>query len=173
MKAQPDIVSIPVLSDEAWITARQKEIPQPILPGNGRNFQRTARLSAKILLLEQGAGTDLSLAFAKLPLVKTKRRKSSRKQEAPGTGKGRLEDGYTIEIVNGTKKKIRVLLKDRIPLSAQEKISVETISIEPEAAEQNKENILTWKLALEPGEKKNVKVMYRLGYPADETIRMR
>lgn len=172
MKAQPDIVSIPVLSDEAWITAEAKEIPQPILPGTAE-LSTDGRLSAKILLLEQGAGTDLSLAFGKLPLVKTKREKIVSKTGSTWTGKGRLEDGYTIEIVNGTKKKISVLLKDRIPLSAQEKISVETISIEPEAAEQNKENILTWKLALEPGEKKNVKVMYRLGYPADETIRMR
>jgi len=172
MKGQSAIVSIPLLSDEAWITAEAKEIAQPILPGTAE-LSTDGQLSAKVLLSEQGAGTDLSLAFGKLPLVKAKREKIVSKTGSSWTGKGRLEDGYTIEIVNGTKKKITVLLKDRIPLSAQEKITVETISIEPKAAEQNKENILTWKFALEAGEKKNVKVMYKLGYPADETIRMR
>lgn len=172
MKAESAIVSIPLFSDEAWITAEAKEIPQPILPGTAE-LSTDGQLSAKVHLSEQGAGTDLSLAFGKLPLVKAKREKIVSKTGSSWTGKGRLEDGYTIEIVNGTKKKITVLLKDRIPLSAQEKISVETISIEPEVEEQDKENILTWKFALEPGEKKNVKVLYRLGYPADETIRMR
>ncbi|MDD4613542.1 MAG: hypothetical protein PHP80_11095, partial [Synergistaceae bacterium] len=33
MKAESAIVSIPLFSDEAWITAEAKEIPQPILPG--------------------------------------------------------------------------------------------------------------------------------------------
>ena len=88
--------------------------------------------------------------------MKAKREKFISKTGSTWTGKGRLEDGYTIEIVNGTKKKITVLLKDRIPLSAQEKISVETISIEPEVEAQDREDLLTWKFALERGEKKDV-----------------
>ncbi len=49
MKAEPAIVSIPLFSDEAWITAEAKEIPQPILPGTAELYRR-ATLRAKVHL---------------------------------------------------------------------------------------------------------------------------
>jgi len=105
-----------------------------------------------------------------MPLVKAVREQMVSREGSTWTGKGRLEDGYSIEITNGLAKEITVILKDRIPVSAQEKISVETLKIEPKPAEQDKENILSWKLSLAPGEKKKVEVLFRIGYPADETV---
>jgi uncharacterized protein (TIGR02231 family) len=169
LKSEVSIVSVPVLSEEAWITAEAKKIATPLLPGTAE-LSVDGKLSAKATLPEQGTGTDIRLAFGKMPLVKAVREKMVSREGSTWTGKGRLEDGYSIEITNGLEKKITVILKDRIPVSAQEKISVETMKIEPRPDEQDKENILSWKLSLAPGEKKKVEVLLRIGYPADETI---
>ncbi|MBL3538456.1 DUF4139 domain-containing protein [Aminivibrio sp.] len=169
LKSDVSIVSVPVLSEEAWITAETKKLPTPLLPGPAE-LSVDGRLSAKTRLAEQGAGTDLLLAFGKMPLVKAVREKMVSKEGSTWTGKGRLEDGYFIEITNGLEKKISVVLKDRIPVSAREKISVETIKIEPKPDEQDKESILSWKLSLAPGEKKRVEVLFRISFPAEETV---
>ena len=169
MKSEVTIESVPVLSEEAWITAEAKKIAVPLLPGSAE-LSVDGKLSAKTSLPEQGTGTDIRLAFGKMPLVKAVREQMVSKEGSTWTGKGRLEDGYSIEITNGFEKKITVVLKDRIPLSAQEKITVETMRIEPRPDEQDKENILTWKIPLAPGEKKKVEVLFRIGYPADETV---
>ena len=73
-------------------------------------------------------------------------------------------------MTNGTPSKVTLQLKDRIPLSAQEKITVETVTVDPKPAEQTNQNILTWKIDLNPGAKKTVRVVYRLGYPSDKEI---
>lgn len=169
LKGEVTIESVPVLSEEAWITAEAKKISVPLLPGPAE-LSVDGKLSAKTTLPEQGAGTDIRLAFGKMPLVKAVREQMVSREGSTWTGKGRLEDGYSIEITNGLAKEITVILKDRIPVSAQEKISVETLKIEPKPAEQDKENILSWKLSLAPGEKKKVEVLFRIGYPADETV---
>jgi hypothetical protein len=118
---------------------------------------------------EQGTGTDIRLAFGKMPLVKAVREQMVSKEGSTWTGKGRLEDG-TPSRSQTARKENNVVLKDRIPLSAQEKITVETMRIEPRPDEQDKENILTWKIPLAPGEKKKGEVLFRIGYPADETV---
>jgi len=169
LKSEVSIVSVPVLSEEAWITAEVKKLSVPLLPGPVE-LSVDGKLSAKTRLPEQGSGTDIQLAFGKMPLVKAVREKMVSREGSTWTGKGRLEDGYSIEITNGLEKKITVILKDRIPVSAQEKISVETMKIEPRPDEQDKENILSWKITLAPGEKKKTEVLFRLGYPADETV---
>jgi len=155
LKSEVSIVSVPVLSEEAWITAEVKKLSVPLLPGPAE-LSVDGKLSAKTRLPEQGSGTDIQLAFGKMPLVKAVREKMVSREGSTWTGKGRLEDGYSIEIT--------------IPVSAQEKISVETMKIEPRPDEQDKENILSWKITLAPGEKKKTEVLFRLGYPADETV---
>ena len=169
LKGETSIVSVPSLSEQAWITAECKAIPFPILPGTVE-LSVDGRISGKTSVKEHGAGTDLTVAFGKMPLVRAIRRQSISREGTSWTGKGRIEDGYSIEITNGTPSKLSVVIRDRIPVSAQEKISVETMRIEPKAAEQSERNILTWKLDLAPGETKSAEVIYSLRFPSDERV---
>lgn len=170
LKSEVSVVAVPILSGEAWITSETKKIPVTILPGPAE-LSVDGALSAKTSLGEQGAGGDLFLAFGKIPLIKAVREKIVPKEgSAWWSGKGRKEDGYTIEVTNGLAKEVTVLLKDRIPVSAQEKITVETEKTEPRPTERDEKEILTWKLTLAPGEKKKVEVVYRMQYPSDETV---
>ena len=169
MEGETAIVAVPLLSKEAWITAEVKELPLSLLPAPADLFV-DGNASGKTDLKEQGEGTAFTAAFGKMPLVTAVREKIVKKEGSSWTGKGRLEEGYTIELANGTASKITLQLKDRIPLSAQEKITVETVTVDPKPAEQTDQNILTWKIDLNPGEKKTVRVVYRLGYPSDKEI---
>lgn len=170
LKSDVSIIAAPVLSKEAWIMAESKNIPVTILPGTAE-LSVDGTLSAKTSLAERGEGGDLLLTFGKIPLIKSVKEKIVPKEGSTWwSGKGRVEDGYTIEVTNGLGKAATVLLKDRVPVSAQEKITVEIEKTEPSPTEQDEKGILTWKLALSPGETKRVEVIYKMQYPSDETV---
>ncbi len=169
MQSEVAIVAVPLLSKQAWVTAEVKELPISLLPAPADLFV-DGNASGKTVLKEQGEGTAFTAAFGKMPLVTAVREKIVKKEGSSWIGKGRLEEGYTIDVTNGTPSKVTLQLKDRIPLSAQEKITVETVTVDPKPAEQTNQNILTWKIDLNPGAKKTVRVVYRLGYPSDKEI---
>jgi len=61
------------------------------------------------------------------------------------------------------------LLKDQYPLSTNKDIEVELI--ESSAAANNSElGVLTWKLQLNPGEMRKVRVSYSVKYPRDKYV---
>ena len=169
MQGETAIVAVPLLSKQAWITAEVKELPVSLLPAPADLFV-DGNAAGKTSLKEQGEGTAFIAAFGKMPLVTAVREKIVKKEGSSWTGKGRLEEGYTIELTNGTASAITVDLKDRTPLSAQEKISVETVTADPKPAGQTDRNILTWKIDLKAGEKKTVRMIYRISYPSDKEI---
>jgi uncharacterized protein (TIGR02231 family) len=173
LEGEVSIQAVPLLSGEAWITSEIKSIPVTILPGKVE-LSVDGTLSAKTDLDERGEGSDLFLAFGKIPLIKSVREKVIPKEGSTWfTGKGRIEEGYTLEVSNELAKTVQVTLKDRIPISAQEKITVETVKIKPEPSERDEKEILTWKLELEPGEKKKVEVLYIIQYPSDMDLYLR
>lgn len=169
MKGETAIVAVPLLSKQAWITAEVKELPVSLLPAPADLFV-DGNAAGKTTLKEQGEGTAFTAAFGKMPLVTAVREKIVKKEGSSWTGKGRLEEGYTIELTNGTASAITVDLKDRTPLSAQEKITVETVTVEPKPNEQTDRNILTWKIDLKAAEKKTVRMIYKVSYPSDKEI---
>ena len=169
MEGETAIVAVPLLSKQAWITAEVKELPISLLKAPADLFV-DGNAAGKTTLKEQGEGTAFTAAFGKMPLVTAVREKIVKKEGSSWTGKGRIEEGYTVEMSNGTASKITLQLKDRIPLSAQEKIIVETVTADPKPTEQTDQNILTWKIDLKAGEKKTVRVLYKVSYPSDKEI---
>ena len=105
-------------------------------------------------------GQRANLAFEN-PLVKSVKEKIVPKSGAAAVWRQEEEDSYTIEVTNGLDKEISVVLKDRIPVSAQEKITIETEKIEPKPATHEKNGILSWELTLAPGEMKKIEVIYK------------
>lgn len=171
LKGKTQILSIPLLSDDAWITATVAALPEPLLPGTVL-LSVDGSASGTTRIQEYGAGMELEMAFGKMPLVVATKKPVVPKEGSSWMGKGRTQDGYVIELTNGTNGKQTVTLKDRLPLPAQEKIAVEVTTLEPKPKEQDKENILTWEFEMAPGEKKTVEVLYRVTYPGDKTLIM-
>ncbi len=172
LKSETSIVSVPALSEQGWLVAESKGLPLPILPGSVE-LSVDGHPSGKTTLPEHGSGSDLLVAFGRTPRVHASREKIVSKEGSTWTGRGRLEDGYTIEVSNSMPHTVTVALRDRIPVSSRENISVETLRIDPKPEEHTEQNLLTWKLSLAPGEKRTVQVLFRLGYPSDETLLFR
>lgn len=172
MKADLQILLIPELSGVAWITAKVEELSQVLLPG-GVALSVDGTPSRNTSIREHGAGTPFELAFGMMPLVRGEKKPFVSKGGSSWMGKGHLEDGYTLDVVNGSDKKLTVTLMDRLPVSAQEKIVVETVKLEPKPTDTDKENLMTWKFDMEPGEKKTVEVLYKLTYPGGKELEFR
>ncbi len=76
---------------------------------------------------------------------------------------------YELTVKNGKSEKIELLLKDQIPSSTDNAVSVELI--QSDQATLNPDNgVLTWRLDLKPGEIKKVRFSYSVKYPKERII---
>ncbi|MDR2137354.1 MAG: DUF4139 domain-containing protein [Synergistaceae bacterium] len=164
------LVSVPEQNSETWIVASMDSYSpsaMPLLPGpadlavDGASSGKTD-IPAFGLQGQIPFGMASRLTSRKEPLVS--------KTGTSWTGKGVLEDGYTLVIANGMDTAREVLVRDRIPLSVNEKIQLEVKKIEPAPVERDPENRLTWKLLVQPGETKRIVVEFTLRYPGDEAL---
>ncbi len=164
-----EIVALPYLSDETWVISKVPDLSSPIIPGRVKLFL-DSESSGITTIGEFARGEEFFMAFGRSPMIKAKRERIVPKKGANWIGKGTLEEGYTITVVNGMKTDTEVTVIDRFPLSIQEKIEVVLTEIKPEATERSDENLLTWTVSLAPGETKEIRVLYRIKYPSDKEI---
>ena len=164
-----EIVALPYLSDETWVISKVPDLSSPIIPGRVKLFL-DGESSGITTIGEFARGEEFIMAFGLSPMIKAKRERIVPQKGANWIGKGTLEEGYIITVVNGMKTDTEVTVIDRVPLSIQEKIEVVLTEIRPEATERSDENLLTWKVSLAPGETKEIRVLYRIKYPSDKEI---
>ncbi|WMI70874.1 mucoidy inhibitor MuiA family protein [Aminobacterium sp. MB27-C1] len=164
------IECIPVLSPQAWIVASTEKVEDPLLAGQADLFIDGVG-SGRTSVPQVARGEIIRLAFGQTPSVTAAREEIIPKEGSNWLGKGKLAQGYTINVTNGLPYETELVIKDRIPVSAQEKITVSAESLDPQPTEQDsKKGFLTWKLKLRSGEQKKLSVIYRLSFPAEEEI---
>ena len=76
---------------------------------------------------------------------------------------------YEISIRNNKKDSINLLLKDQYPISTDKDIEVELVD-NGKADVSNEDGLLTWKLALAPGESKKIQFTYTIKYPKNKIV---
>ena len=91
-------------------------------------------------------------------------------REGTTWGRGKLEKAFTLSVTNGTGTPTSVTVFDRVPVSAQDKIKIEVLAIDPKPTRQEDRGILAWEMKLAPGETRKLTLKYRLTYPADREI---
>lgn len=166
--AETGVVAIPALDREAWLTAEIKSLDRPLLSGTA-DLYLDGMPSGKTFIETSGRGETLKLAFGKVPLV-TAVIEEAVPLEGTTWGRGKLEKAFTLSVTNGMGTPTNVRLLDRVPVSAQEKIRIEVLALDPRPSRQDDRGILTWDLKLAPGETRKLTVKYRLTYPADQRI---
>lgn len=171
LKSSPVLVSIPEQNGEAWIIASMDAIPEPLLPGMAE-LAVDGAATGRSDIPEYGRGQTY-LPFGMATRITAKKERLVSKTGSSWTGKGILEDGYTLEITNGMAAERVVTVRDRIPLPADEKIIIEVKKIDPAPSEQDKDSRLTWKITIKPGETRKINVEYTLRYPGDENLEYR
>ena len=168
LPAETGVVAIPALDREAWLTAEIKSLDRPLLSG-AADLSLDGSPTGTAFIESMGRGESLKLAFGKVPLV-TAALEESVPLEGTTWGRGRLEKSFTLSVTNGMGVPMAVTLVDRVPVSAQEKIRIEVLALEPKPSKRDERGILSWDLKLAPGETKKLAVKYRLTYPADRTV---
>jgi hypothetical protein len=78
---------------------------------------------------------------------------------------------YELTVKNNKKDAVVMVLKDQYPISSSKEIEAELL--ESTGASVNKETgLLTWKLQLQPGEIRKLRISYSVKYPKDRTLRL-
>ena len=171
MRSVPVLVSIPEQNREAWIVASLDSMPEALLPGTAElavDGEKTGNSR-----VGQHDGEPLRLPFGMASRLTTKKTPFIRKTGSSWLGKGILEDGYTLEITNGMQAERTLTVRDRVPVSVNDKISLEVTKIEPIPTERDKDNRLAWEMTVKPGETRKIVVEYKLSYPGDEKLEYR
>jgi hypothetical protein len=163
----PLLISVPEQNREAWIVASLDSIPMPLLPGVAE-LAVDGTGSGKTNIQEFGLRNTLPFGMAQR--VTAKKEPLIKKASTSWLGKEILEDGYTLEITNGLETEREILVKDRLPLPVDERVQLEVAKVDPAPAERDKDNKLTWKLTLGPGETQKIVVEYTLRYPSGESL---
>lgn len=157
------------LSPRAWLLWKADGLDRTLLAGQAELFV-DGTPTGRTFIAERGAGQPLELPFGQSPLVKVLREEILPRQGSGWTGRGRLERGYRLVLSSGLARPQAVTLRDRLPVSANEKIKVESVEFSTEPTERDEEGRLSWELTLEGGASAEITVRYRLSYPGDGEI---
>ena len=167
LKCAPLIISIPEQSREAWIVASIDVIPESFLPGAAELSVDNAA-TGRTQIAESVASARIPFGMASRVIAKKK--PYIKETGSSWIGTGILNDGYTLEVTNGMETEQEVTVMDRLPLPTVDKVTLEVKKIEPKQDERDKENKLSWKIKLQPGETKKITVEYAIKYPGDATL---
>ena len=159
--------TVPYLSRNAYLMATVKDLEQyRLLPGKARLYYMD-RYTGETRINPQTAEEGLKLSFGIDPEIAVKRKTTKNFRDYKSmSNKVVVQREYTIEIKNNKKIPVDITVKDRVPVSQDEKIEVKNVHIE-NGGIKDKNGIITWKIRLNPGEKKTLKFYFEVKFPKD------
>jgi len=113
---------------------------------------------------------NLTLGKDKRIIVKKEKLKDYSSVKFPGSNKKQVFT-YELTVKNNKKEPVQILLKDQYPLSTSKDIEVELLE-SSDASNNTELGVLTWKLQMDPGAVKKVRVSYSVKYPKDKYVNL-
>lgn len=77
---------------------------------------------------------------------------------------------YKIEVENFKQYPVTISVLDHIPVSQHSDIEVRVTAMQPDSTERTEQGIVTWKLALEPGQKREINYEFWIRHPQDMEV---
>lgn len=165
-----ELTTVPKLSPHAFLTSQvENRAPYPLLPGR-LNIFTGGNFIGSSFLKKVASGEKYDVHFGADDQVIVKREETKRHKEAGIFGKNRMTYRYRIEVQNLRKEARTVVLRDQLPVAANEeiKVSLDELSVKPD--EIKDDGTLTWKVVLMPGEKREVTFGIVVEYPKDREV---
>ncbi len=157
--------AVPYLNPSAYLTATVKDLDQyRLIPGNARVYFANRFTGKTYIDPQRDKKIRLSLGVDKAIEIKRKRVNNYHDYNLTG-GKVTVSRVYEITVINHKSKAVDMTVKDRVPVSQDEKITVKNVQTDGGTADRN--GIVTWKLRLAPGEKKVLRFSYEVKFPKD------
>lgn len=167
---KPTMVTVPSLSPTLWLIAEGTISDSRTVKTLGEMYV-DGSFSGKGMIPRLVRGQTFSIPFGEIPGVQIKREDKIAQSGSTWIGKGTLRRGYVITTTNGLQKRVSIIVKDRIPVTTNDKVSVSVTTLSPSPSETDQETgIVSWSLDLEPGETKEIHVIYDLRYPSDKEL---
>ena len=164
------IVSVPQLDQSAYLVAAVKAADLPMHSCVEAAVYLGDIYQGKVWLDPQMTDEETELTLGKEEKISV-RRKELRRKTSTTLLKGLMvvEYAYEISISNNGAKAAEVIVKDQVPVSENKEIEVELL--DASGAEHSKETgLLSWKVALEPGQSKALNFSYKTSRPKDKQI---
>jgi uncharacterized protein (TIGR02231 family) len=80
---------------------------------------------------------------------------------------------FKISIRNGHDTPMRIAIEDQVPVSEIDDVKVELLPMTTAPTERdvrNRRGVLAWNFEAAPGETKEIRIAWRLRWPADKTV---
>lgn len=164
--------AVPKLSNSVFLTATTKNsLGYPLLSGSA-NVYLDGMFISTFNLPKTLPDEEINLSFGQDESIKIDRKQTKRFTEYFGIGDKnvRIHYEYLISIKNSKKRSVLLNLKDQFPVSKDEMIKV--IQVEPtkDKATISEDGIISWNISLEPSEKKELKLRYKVEYPKNYKV---
>lgn len=165
--------AIPKLSKYAYLKANFKNpFLFPLLAGKMNVFLdgRLVSASSSDKTISPDEDIKLSLGVDEGITIERKLKKKFTEYSGIISKETKVNYEYAHELVNAKDKEIIISINDHFPVSRNEKIKVDLEAPKKDEAEISADGIITWKVKLAPGEKKNLALKFRVEYPKDLTV---
>ncbi|MEI9808117.1 MAG: DUF4139 domain-containing protein [Bacteroidota bacterium] len=162
--------AIPRVDKEAYLLAEVADWQNlDLLPGDANIIMDNTYIGKSVIDPNTTADTlNLSLGKDKRLAVKRSLVKELSSLKASG-GSNKQTFTYEVIVKNNKLTDVNLLLKDQYPLSTIKEIEVK-LEDGGEAMVNEEVGVLTWKIALKPGESRKVRFTYSVKYPKDKKI---
>lgn len=161
----------PMLNAAAFLSVETKAPGNfPLLSGVVRVFAEGAFLGS-FVLPETGPGSELTLPFGVDNRIKVERVRlpQERSREGLSNRTRQVVFAYDTTIENLRDRAVDVVLHDRVPVSEDERIKVETgrETTPGSTPVADRPGVVEWRLSLAPREKRKLRLEYTVRWPTD------
>jgi uncharacterized protein (TIGR02231 family) len=172
LKAVPEYLTVPKRQAAAFLTSKVVNTSEfPLLAGAMNVFlDGTFVATSSLRTVMPGEKFELALGVDDGIAIKHKRvLKFTEDTGLTNSGK-RLTYEYLITVQNNKRTTERVVVRDQVPLSRNEKIVVKLVSPDAKEVKPTDEGTLQWTLDLKPGEKRELTVKFTVEYANDVNV---
>jgi|SoiMethySBSTD1v2_1073268.scaffolds.fasta_scaffold70544_2 uncharacterized protein (TIGR02231 family) len=176
-KIAPDLLSraTPALDETAFLEASFRQADDaPLLPGRVALYRDgiyvgrgQIALTPKDETVRLGFGADDKVKVARVVVRKIE-------GSAGIISSARTDEReYKITVRSGHERAIRMVVEDQVPTTENEDIKVEVLQVTTPPTERDvrdRRGVLAWSFDAAPGETREIKLGWRLRWPADKTV---
>jgi uncharacterized protein (TIGR02231 family) len=165
----------PALDPKAFIELRFSNEEEAALLAGDVSLHRDGAFVGTGHLLGSATGDELALGFGADDRVKVVRVPVKRKENEPAwLGATKTESReFKTTVKNGHDFPVRVIVTDQMPFSENSAIVIEQLPATTPPSEKmpgDKRGVLSWSYDLAPGESKEIRLAYKMKWPADREV---
>lgn len=170
LKADFEYYCVPKIDKEAFLIARLSDWEDlNLMPGDMNLFFEGTYVGKSYLNTGNTKDTlDLSLGRDKSIVVTRNIIKDFTEERTIGNSI-RENQAWDITVRNNKKQAVELRIEDQLPISMNKDISVESVELSEGSVNENTGTV-SWKLTLNPGVEKKLRIAFMIKYPKDKYV---